>query len=195
MTPILGIIASSFRSGAGPDGAYDALSTVTVPSGGAASVEFAGIPSGYKHLQIRIFAKTNRATYASDSTIMQFNGDTAANYSHHNISGDGTASLITQGYANTGGVYDGFEFTGTTNSSGWGAIIWDVLDYGSSSKNKTTKTLGGFDTNGTVAGYGGHVGMASGLWRSLNPITSIKFIPQYGSLFLQNSQFALYGVK
>jgi molecular chaperone HtpG len=48
MTPILGIIASSFRSAAGPDGAYDALATVTVPSGGLASITFAAIPNTYK---------------------------------------------------------------------------------------------------------------------------------------------------
>jgi hypothetical protein len=40
----------------GPFGAYDSLATVTL-SADAASVTFAGIPSGYKHLQIRAIHK------------------------------------------------------------------------------------------------------------------------------------------
>ena len=34
--------------------------TVTVGSGGTASITFSSIPSTYKHLQIRIFGQTNR---------------------------------------------------------------------------------------------------------------------------------------
>ena len=76
--PILGIIASSFRSAAGPVGAYDALATVTVGSGGVSSITFAGIPTGYKHLQIRQIAKsTNTGGYIllrpnNDSTYTNF---------------------------------------------------------------------------------------------------------------------------
>ena len=44
----------------GPYGAYDSLATVTVPSGGVASVTFAGIPSGYQHLHIGGGARTDR---------------------------------------------------------------------------------------------------------------------------------------
>ena len=36
-----------------PQGAYDALSTVTVPAGGVATITFAGIPNTYKHRQLR----------------------------------------------------------------------------------------------------------------------------------------------
>ena len=98
MTPILGIIASSFRSAAGPDGAYDALATVTVPSGGLSTITFAAIPQTYKHLQIRILA---RGTNASNeiAIVPQINGVTGNNYTQHGIFADG-ASVFAAGSIN-----------------------------------------------------------------------------------------------
>ena len=40
-------------------GSYESIATVTVGSGGAASVEFTSIPSTYTHLQIRAIVRTN----------------------------------------------------------------------------------------------------------------------------------------
>ena len=57
MSPNLGIIATSISGHLftfSLVGNYDALATVTVPSGGLSSITFAGIPTtGYSHLQIR----------------------------------------------------------------------------------------------------------------------------------------------
>ena len=89
--PILGIMASSFRSAAGPQGAYDALATVTVPSGGVASIEFAGIPTGYKHLQLRLLTRTNRAD-TNDFMTIRFNGDSGSNYAYHSLYGNGASA-------------------------------------------------------------------------------------------------------
>jgi hypothetical protein len=62
-------------------GAYDALASVTLDAN-TASITFSGIPTGYKHLQIRGIGRTNRATPADmDGLLIQFNGDTGANYS------------------------------------------------------------------------------------------------------------------
>jgi hypothetical protein len=179
--PILGIIASSFRSAAGPQGAYDALATVTVPSGGVSSIEFVGIPSGYKHLQIRMF----HATVPNiDNVYLQFNGDTGSNYSWHEVYGSGSGS----GSA-TAGVSATSIRTLLTYDAPASAVI-DVLDYGSVSKNKTIRTLTGVDDNG-----GGYVIFRSGLWmNSSSPITSLKFTKQTYN-FSEYSQIALYGVK
>jgi hypothetical protein len=53
----------------------------------------------------------------------------------------------------------------------------------------------GNDINGTVAGYGGSVGLYSGSWRNTNAITSISFNVSDGSQWQQYSSFALYGIK
>jgi hypothetical protein len=173
-----------------PNGAYDALATVTVPSGGAASIEFAGIPQGYKHLQIRgICRSTNTTSTTSYSAelLMQFNGDTASNYNAHAIEANG--SSVGVNYQTSLTIVNlGGPFT-TQTASAFGASVIDILDYANTSKNKTVRALGGQDLNG----YGTMM-VASGLWRSTAAITSIKMVSG-GTGWAQYSQFALYGVK
>lgn len=192
MSPILGIWASQISGHLWqPAGAYDALATVTVPSGGAADITFAGIPTGYKHLQIRALAQTNRGA-SVDSLQFTFNSDTGSNYSWHTVQGDGSSAsalaFATQTYARIG---DG-TIGGATGSGGYfGSGIIDILDYASTNKNKTIRGLTGVDLNG-----GGRVGLGSGLWQnSSTAISSISIAPQGGTLFLQHSSFALYGIR
>jgi hypothetical protein len=190
MTPILGIIASSFRSAAGPDGAYDALSTITVPSGGLASITFAAIPNTYKHLQIRGIAKSNRAVYVDDLG-MRFNSDTATNYSSHRLYGDGASA--TSDAESTRNRMNIAQIAGGTvnNSSGFGGLVIDVLDYASTIKSKTVRVLSGYDDNGQ-----GLIEFASGAWyNSSTAVNSITFLPLFGTSISEKSQFTLYGVK
>ena len=169
-----------------PQGAYDALSTVTVPSGGVASITFAGIPNTYKHLQIRGIAKDNRASSNINSPmLLTFNGDTAANYAGHEISGNGTAAqAYGAGSLSNFSVYANSNFTNI-----FGAFVIDILDYATTTKNKTTRSLGGADQNGT-----GFLAMTSGLWNNTAAITSIT-LTAFSSPFQQFSQFSLYGVR
>lgn len=182
--PILGIIASAFRSAAGPQGAYDALATVTVPSGGAASVTFAGIPTGYKHLQVRFIARG-----ASGGAIYtQFNGDTGANYSSHNLNGDGsTAVAQAQTSTSTPLIIRNGGISTTANTFSAGVV--DILDYANTTKNKTLRSLAGQDLNGS-----GLIEFASNAWYNTAAISTIT-MTHNGSGFTQYSQFGLYGVK
>lgn len=174
-------------------GSYDALATYTVGAGGVSSVTFSGISSDYTHLQIRILAATDRATYAIDNMFVTLNGDTGSNYSFHSLEGNGSS-------ASSGSAANNTDVrTGTLSSSAasnvFTASIVDILDYANTNKYKTTRSLSGFDVNGTVSGYGGFIQLYSSSWRSTNPVTSITFNRQTGSNFLQYSQFAIYGVK
>jgi hypothetical protein len=177
-----------------PAGAYDALATVTVPSGGAASVTFAGIPTGYKHLQVRMSAQTNRGTVGRDAVGLQFNGDTTSSYNSHGIYGDGSGVAVE---ANGTDVEITLRNVGTTTTGSqyFGSIIFDVLDYSSTQKYKTVRFIGGVDVNGTVGGAGGTATFGSGLYMSTNAINSINLMPGSGTTFSANSSFALYGVK
>ena len=187
--PILGIMASAMSANLWqPEGAYDSLATVTVPSGGAASVIFTGISNTYKHLQIRWLARDNFGSTASDAN-MRFNSDSGSNYSWHQLTGDGSSATsydtTSQTAMRTGRV------TGTTSSANvFGATILDLLDYTSTSKNKTVRNLAGFDSNGF-----GTVELNSGSWMSTAAITQITITPRAGTSFDQYSSFALYGVK
>jgi len=182
--PILGIIASSFRSAAGPDGAYDALSTVTLSSA-TPTITFAGIPTGYKHLQIRVMALTS----ASGKVMtMRFNADSSTSYTWHYLNGQGsTASSGNQ----TGNTYSRFfgQNIGTNTTNPTVSIV-DVLDYANTSKNKTMRALSGSDNNGS-----GEVSLESSLWIKTEAINAISIQLNDGSNIAANSQFTLYGVK
>ena len=200
MSPILtGVIASGISGHLtppwSPEGAYDALATATVPSGGLSSITFTGIPqTGYSHLQVRISAQSNRGTYGIDNPELTFNSDTGNNYSWHSLTGDGAGT----GYnavSTTSFIAVGDRTIGTGVSGTFGGIVIDLLDYAETTKYKTTRALGGADTNGVIAGFAGAISFSSGLWQSTSAITSITLAPQHGSLFNQYSSFALYGVK
>lgn len=185
--PILGIMASAMSANLWqPQGAYDALSTVTVPSGGAASVTFAGIPNTYKHLQVRCFVKSSLAGNTSALAI-QYNSVTTT-YFHHGIGGDGASPFV---YAITNTNTAGGSFiAGTAAASVFGAVIIDILDYASADKNKTTRILSGADFNGT-----GQIRFSSGSLALTSPITSLNLFDINGATLSQYSQFTLYGVR
>jgi hypothetical protein len=163
-----------------------------VPSGGVASVVFAGIPTGYKHLQIRALVQTNRGTYGIDDIFLRMNSDSGNNYAWHQLVGDGST-----GYSQGATSYSAMDVSGlgTTAGGTFGAAVIDILDYASITKNKTMRALAGVDLNGTVAGYGGQVQLDSSLWMSTAAINSITITPRTGTLINQYSQFALYGVR
>lgn len=178
MVPLnLGIVASSMR---GSTNSYESISTVTVGSGGQASITFSSIPSTYKHLQIRALNLTN--TIASVSTIY-FNGDTTnSNYKNHLLFGFGLACNSGNNPAPYAPVIQG----GTTTAPG--VMILDILDYANTNKNKVTRDLVGYDNNGS-----GGLALNSNLWMNTAAINSITF--NATSTFLQYTQFALYGIK
>jgi hypothetical protein len=188
MSPILGIIASSFRSAAGPDGAYDALATVTVPSGGLASVTFAGIPNTYKHLQIRGIARSNRAS-TRDGVKVTVNGNTS-NFTYHNLYGEGTTT-VSQAVTNQSEIVLNDISGANASANIFGAIVIDVVDYASTSKYKTIRSFGGSDV-----AIGGLLGLSSGFYfGNTNAITSITLQAYIGTNLAEYSSFTLYGVK
>ena len=159
-------------------GSYDALATVTVPSGGVSSITFAGIPqTGYSHLQIRISVVTSSTGTSAKTTFNDINPNV------HWMTGNGST---TQSAYDANFLY--FPLTqGSTTSPVVG--IMDILDYTKTDKFKTTRTLEGYDNNGS-----GNVSLTSGLWRNTSSINKITITTGAG-LFNQNSSFALYGVK
>ncbi len=191
MSPILGIIAS--QNYPRVTNSYESIATATVGSGGTSSVSFSSIPSTYKHLQIRWAISTNRATFSLDNLYITINDDTGANYSWHALQGNG-ASASADGQANSSYAL-GNVLSSSAASNVFTAGVLDILDYGNTSKNKTLRTLNGFDVNGEISGYGGFVQLTSGNWRNTNAITKITFNKQFGSNFIEHSKFALYGIK
>ena len=78
--------------GAGPKGDFESIATTTVGSGGTGTITFSDIPQTYKHLQIRAFGQSNRASVSFDGAKMKINGDATSNYSNHGLTGTGSAA-------------------------------------------------------------------------------------------------------
>jgi len=166
----------------GDNGVMFPIQMVSVGAAGASTISFTSIPSTYKHLQVRAIA------YASSAGNIQgrFNSDTGTNYARHYMYGDG-ASGNADGEPSINYVNFGYV---PSSSNYFSAAVTDILDYTSTSKNKTVRTLTGYDANGS-----GLMIIYSGLWFATPAaITSITITPQSGT-FSQYSSFALYGIK
>jgi hypothetical protein len=183
MSPILGIVASGFRS---LPNSYESIATAAITSN-TASVTFGSIPSTYKHLQIRYFARFTLTT-DSGSPSFTFNGDTGSNYTFHQLYSDGSAGVSGNANVSRGAAAQIASDWNTANVFGSGYI--DIHDYASTVKAKTIVSLGGWNANGT-----GLWNMRSALWRDTSAITSINIFPTGSGDWKQYSHFALYGIK
>jgi hypothetical protein len=187
MSPILGIWTSA-QQGVNAVGDYESIQTVTVGSGGQASVTFSSIPSTYSHLQIRYIARTSRADI-TDWIEINFNSDTGNNYSYHLLRGNGSITLAV-GDTSVSHSEIGTSVAQTGGSNMFGVGVVDILDYANTNKNKTVRSLSGEDRNGA-----GLIYLYSGLWMNTNAINTIILTPGAGANFSQYSSFALYGCK
>ena len=161
---------------------YESISTVTLSSS-ASSVTFSSIPATYTHLQVRATMLNASNLY---SIKLRFNGDTATNYSAHQLYATGSAV----GAGAETSVDIGLIGVGAVSTASYtGAMITDILDYANTNKYKTVRSISGADGNGS-----GQLKFASVNWRSTAAVTSI-FINADGSNFNQYTQFALYGIK
>ena len=189
MSPILGIYASQISGHLwAPSGAYDSIATTTVGAGGTSTITFSSIPSTYTHLQLRVIGRSSAAS-GSSSFYMQVNSDTGSNYSQHRIYGSGSSVTASADASQTSIQLDRLATNGST-SGVFGAAVVDILDYANTSKNKTVRSLGGIDNNGS-----GFVMYNSGLWMNTSAITSLSFTLDSPNTFTQYTQFALFGIR
>jgi len=197
------ITAGLFSTGTTPStNSYESIATVTVGAGGSSAINFTSIPSTFKHLQIRFICRGTGGSGGAPYYIQVGNGsaDTAANYSNHQLFGDGSTTTASANSGSTANCiiqnWGGFmTYTNTDVPSSFGAAIVDILDYANTSKYKTARALEGREGNG--GSPAGRVGLESGSWRSTSAIDTIKITTDatYGVNFAQYSQFALYGIK
>lgn len=189
MPLIMGILASA--GAAAPPvaaGAYDLLETQTLGTA-AASVTFTGLGSysDYKHLQIRAVGRTDR-NVASDNLLLRFNSDTGSNYARHQLEGNG--SSVTSGAETSQTAIKTGRFSDqTAAANAFGAMVTDILDFSSSSKNTTVRTLTGADSGFDT------IVLNSGFWNNTAAVTAITLLPQLGTNLVAGSRFSLYGIK
>jgi hypothetical protein len=145
--------------------------------------QFAGV---YRHLKIVSSARDTNS-YAGGLVIrMIFNGS-GSGYAWHLLQGGGTGANSVGSGNGTGQPYmrGGYYLGGGLVANSFGSSITNILDFASSSKNKTIMALTG-EPQHTSA-------LISGFWQSTNPVTSITLSADITS-FAVGSRFSLYGV-
>jgi hypothetical protein len=120
--------------------------------------------------------------------LMNFNSDTGNNYSDHMLYGDGS-SVTALNYASFPGILINRWSNAAFAANIFGVGVADILDYANTNKNKTVRTLAGWDSNGA-----GRIVLNSGAWLNTNAVTSITLTFSNGNS-AQYSSFALYGIK
>lgn len=189
MSPILGIWASQNYSRYSLPTSFDSIATTTVGAGGSSSITFSSIPSTYTHLQIRGISRPSEAgSTGAQYLYLRMNSDSGSNYARHFLYGEGS-SAGTQAGASQTEIRVIYQLRDGFTAGIYATSVIDILDYANTSKYKTTRSLGGFDANGS-----GYISLGSGLWMNTNAITSLTLTCEVGN-FVQYSSFALYGIK
>jgi hypothetical protein len=171
--------------------AYESIATVNLTTA-TSFAEFTSISPGYKHLQIRGIIMNSSGQ--NNVAIQVGNGsvDTATNYSGHQVQGNGAT---TSANAATTQTFMGLSGLVTSTATYPFVFVYDILDYASTSKNKTFKGISGQEGNGTGTATNWRVQSSSGVWRtSGTAINTVRIsLPSFtmGNL----SSFALYGIR
>jgi hypothetical protein len=177
---------------------YTLIQSVTVGSGGAASIEFGSIPQTYTDLvlvgSVRSTSTTSN-TGEYDPIGYRFNASTSG-YSARNLQGNGSAassSTQTTLTASGGGTYGRISNAGINNSLSGTSIFTSFNLYLPNYVGSTNKSwsLEYVEERNATATYSE---MIAGLWSNTAAITSITFALANGN-FAEFSSASLYGIK
>ena len=162
---------------------YEKIATTTLGSN-AASITLSSIPATYTDLRLIITAKN---VSSGDDIQLQFNGDTATNYSYTNLTGDGASATSSRSTSNTR-IYA--TAGGNMSTTNFGLATIDIFSYAGSTF-KTCLIMGSFDNNGS-----GWTEADVGLWRSTSAINSIYIFSggTAATFFSTGTTATLYGI-
>lgn len=163
---------------------YNLISTVTVGSGGAASIEFTSIPQTYTDLLLLYSGRSTRAE-GGDDLYIRFNG-LSTNLSSRALYGTGSAAAS---FSDASVAYVGY-FTGDTATA---SVFSSGSIYIPNYTSSVAKSISGdavSENNGTAATQL----FGAGLWNATAAITQINIYALNGN-WKQHSSASLYGIK
>lgn len=165
---------------------YQLIQTITVPSGGSATIQFSSIPQTYTDLVLLLSGRTTYSAIADDMALY-FNGVTT-NRTSRFLYGNGASATSTTNPDNHGGTMT----ADTASVYAWGNAQIYIPNYTSTSVQKHYVSESVAETNGATS----YQDMATGIWASTAAITSIE-IPTAGGrgVYKQYSVASLYGIK
>jgi len=149
-------------------------------SSAASSVTFSSIPATFTDLVLVI----NGGGSANINVSMQFNGDTASNYSITAVAGDGSSASSTRRTSQTAMRLDENSYTGTTLAAS--NLIVSIMNYANTTTFKTVLSRSNNAAVGTSA--------IVGLWRKTPEAINQVVINAIGGNWITGSTFNLYGI-
>jgi hypothetical protein len=135
---------------------YENIATTTLGSN-QASVTFSSISGSYTDIICVVSGKNSASSARID---VQFNSDTASNYSYTRLQGDGSSATSSRASSAT------YIIIGTLTTE-QNTVIAQINNYANTTTYKTSISRWNA-SNGTV-------GASVGLWRSTSAINAIKF--------------------
>ena len=160
---------------------YEKIASTTLGSA-TSNITFSSIPATYTDLRI---VWVYQSVSAGNYPYLQFNSDTAANYSYLTLYGDGSAAG-SQKSSNNNGAY--LVSNAAASTSQWQMQTIDIFSYAGGTFKTLLNTYSG-DTNG-----GGFVSNGVNLWRSTSAITSVKLLFDASGNIAAGSTATLYGI-
>jgi hypothetical protein len=154
---------------------YEPLATTTLSSS-ASNIEFTSISGSYTDLVL----VTSGTASAATNLAFQVNSDTGSNYSATLLKGNGSTASSYRYSSGTSGRL------GEVNNSTMGVFITSFQNYSNATTYKTVLTRSNVVSDHTSAWVS--------LWRSTSAITSIKILPDSGTLSTGFTA-TLYAVK
>lgn len=157
------------------------ISTVTVGSGGASSIDFVNIPQNYTDLVIKVSARN--VSGSADGLYLTLNGSTSS-FTYRDLYANGTGASSSSGSLRIAGYSDGANMTASTFAN---SEIY-IPNY-SGSNYKSISTDGTTENNATLS----YSALVATLWSNTSPITSISITS--GVNLAQYSSATLYGIR
>jgi len=167
---------------------YNLIQTVTVGSGGAATISFSSIPQTYTDLQLVTSWRTSRASTA-DYVAISFNSS--------------TSSFSLRGLYGNGSTVGSYNYTTSPDSR----IISQAVGNNATASvfssgslylpNYTSNNFKSYSTDATREDNttANEMAIQAGLWSNTSAITSITLTSWGSATILQYSSASLYGIK
>jgi hypothetical protein len=166
---------------------YNKIASVTVGSGGAASIDFSSIPATYTDLK---FVISSRGTTAANFTQIYatFNGSSAANYGRIYLQG---YNSLTESGTNTGQTFMNWSFMNAASSTTSTFSNHSIYIPNYTSSNNKSISIDAVQENNSGEAV---MQIIAGLWSNTSVINQITLTAQAGN-FAEHSTATLYGIK
>ena len=160
------------------------IQSVTVPSGGSASIDFTSIPSTYTDLCLKVSIRDSGGGNVNNIILAVNGATTSESVKQLGGTGSGTYSVSDTPIYAYGAV------SGGATASTFSNCEFYIPNYASSTTNKSVSMDFVTENNATAA----YATLAAGLYASNTAITRLTINPN-GTTFNQFSTAYLYGIK